>query len=352
MQGSTPQTYTIADCLKWYDDDELILNPTFQRGSVWSTQARSYLIDSILRGYPIPKLLIRTSVDRDSRRTIRDVVDGQQRLRTIIDFSEGKLILGAKAGEFQGLRYGDLDNELKDSFLAYKLTCEQLINADDDDVLEVFVRINSYAVPVVESELRNARFNNDFSDLVKQTIRAVPELWHLGVISERDRVRFVDQSLIAELYAFLDRGVIDGSEADITRYYNSVRTATLDELPNPALLIGPIRQAVDLLAGLEKEPIVQRPHFLMLVAAIMYANGHLPPGKLDMDDVPDPAELLLDAEEAQQSLRVLNEALSTDQEGSRFVAFREARASTQRMRSRNTRFRYIARALAGEFAAL
>jgi hypothetical protein len=189
MQGSTPQTYTIADFLKWHDDGELILNPKFQRGSVWLPQARSYFIDSILRGYPIPKLLLRTSVDRDSRRTIRDVVDGQQRLRTIIDFSIGKLVLGSKAKEFKGQRYGDLSNDFKDGFLSYKLTCEQLINADDDDVLEVFVRINSYAVPLTEPELRNARFDNDFSDLVKETVANVPSLWRLGVISERERVR-------------------------------------------------------------------------------------------------------------------------------------------------------------------
>lgn len=41
MQGSTPQIYTIADCLKWYDDKELVLNPNFQRGAVWSPQAQS-----------------------------------------------------------------------------------------------------------------------------------------------------------------------------------------------------------------------------------------------------------------------------------------------------------------------
>src|SRR4051794_1228376 len=111
MQGSTPQHYTIADFLKWHDDDELVLNPKFQRGSVWPPAARTYLIDSLLRQYPIPKLLLRTTVDRDSRRTIRDVVDGQQRLRTIIDFAAGKFALGSKAAEFQGARYADLDDD-------------------------------------------------------------------------------------------------------------------------------------------------------------------------------------------------------------------------------------------------
>jgi hypothetical protein len=116
MQGSAPQTYTIADFLKWYDDGELKLNPKFQRGPVWSPQARTYLIDSILRGYPIPKLLLRTEVDRDSRRTVRDVVDGQQRLRTIVDFSAGKLVLGTKAKELRGTRYSDLTDYQKDAF--------------------------------------------------------------------------------------------------------------------------------------------------------------------------------------------------------------------------------------------
>lgn len=352
MQGSTPQTYTIADCLKWYDDQELQLNPKFQRGSVWSTQARTYLIDSILRGYPIPKLLIRTSVDRDSRRTIRDVVDGQQRLRTIIDFSSGKLVLGAKAKEYQGLRYGDLEDELKDGFLAYKLTFEQLINATDDDVLEVFVRINSYAVPVIEPELRNARFDNDFSDLVKESVKALNSLWHLGVLSERDRVRMVDESVIAELFAFLARGVIDGSEADITRFYNSVKTSSRKELPDPELLYALVGEAVDLLQGLDREPIVQRPHLLMLLAALMYARNVLPAGKLDFEGMPPRAGMLQDREDIRASLAALNAALSTDQDTGRFVPFREARSSTQRMKSRQTRFEYFGRALAGEFAAL
>lgn len=349
MQGSTPQTYTIADFLKWHDDGELQLNPKFQRGSVWSPPAKSYLIDSILRGYPIPKLLLRTAVDRDSRRTLRDVVDGQQRLRTIIEFSSGKLILGTKAGEWRGYRYADLDDELKDSFLSYKLTCEQLINADDEDVLEVFVRINSYAIPVSEAELRNARFDSNFSGLVKDTAKNAHELWELGVISERERVRMVDQSVISEAYAFLDRGVTDGSEADITRFYTQTSGRSLDELPKPELLDSLIKQTVALVSDLRKEPIVQRPHFLMLLAAVMYARGALKPGKLDLTKVAAPDTLLQDEQAARNSISILNVALSSEQVGS-FASFREARSSTQRMKSRQIRFEYFCRALAGEFS--
>lgn len=349
MQGSTPQTYTIADFLKWHDDGELQLNPKFQRGSVWSPSAKTYLIDSILRGYPIPKLLLRTKVDRDSRRTLRDVVDGQQRLRTIIEFSSGKLVLGNKAGEWQGYRYSDLDDETKDSFLSYKLTCEQLINADDDDVLEVFVRINSYAIPVSAAELRNAQYDTEFSDLVKTTVKDLPHLWELGVISERDRVRMVDQTLISESYAFLSRGVIDGAESDISRYYKETSHQKISELPSKVELETLINETVDLVAELHREPIVQRPHFLMLLASVMYAHGVLPEGKLNFNSVPNSELLLNNRQAAKDSVSVLNVALGSDQ-SERFTRFRDARSSTQRIKSRQTRFEYFCRALAGDFA--
>lgn len=351
MQGSTPQHYTIADFLKWHDDQELVLNPKFQRGSVWPAPARSYLIDSILRGYPIPKLLLRTTVDRDSRRTIRDVVDGQQRLRTIIDFEAGKFILGARASEFAGQRYADLDPDIKDRFLAYKLTCEQLINASDDDVLEVFVRINSYAVPVNEPELRNARFETEFSDLTKWLAKTLTPVWHLGVLSNRDRVRMMDQSFVAEVLGFFLYGVTDGGEARITRIYEDTKHLSREELPNSDDVSQVLLRAGSLVIDLQNEPLVQRPHFLMLVAAVMHAQGILKPGRLDLSVLPAPSSLLQDVPAAEESLKVLNLALASDRAGGPYEDFREARASTQRPKSRQVRLQYMCRALAGDLAA-
>src|ERR1035437_2744222 len=307
MQVSTPQHYTIADFLKWHDDDELVLNPKFQRGSVWPPAARSYLIDSILRGYPIPKLLLRTTVDRDSRCTIRDVVDGQQRLRTIIEFAAGRFVLGPKAAEFRGQRYADLEGDQQDQFLAYKLTCEQLINASDDDVLEVFVRINSYAVPVNDAELRNARFENDFSDLVKSVARTVRPVWELGVLSNRDRVRMLDQSVVSEVLGFWMFGVTDGGEARINRIHEDVKGRSKDELPAEDAVVSSLILAAELVRELAGEPIIQRPHFLMLVAAVMYAEGVLQAGRLDLSEAPPPGDLLSDMSRAAESLSVLND---------------------------------------------
>jgi hypothetical protein len=224
------------------------------------------------------------------------------------------------------------------------------MNASDDDVHEVFVRINSYAVPVTEAELRNARFDNDFSDNVKELVQSQTKLWNLGIVSDRDRVRMVDQSVIGELFAFAERGVTDGAEGDITKFYESVRQRPSADLPSRDLLIELIEQAVPILSPFAGEPLVERPHFLMLMAALMCSRGVLPPGKLRFDALAAASSLLTDSESVVASLSALNGALASDASGGRFELFRDARATTQRMRSRQVRFDHFVRALAGEFA--
>lgn len=351
VEGSTPQHYTVADFVKWFEDKELVLNPNFQRGSVWPSHAKSYLIDSIIRGYPIPKLLLRTTVDRTTRRTVRDVVDGQQRLRTLFDFVNDKLVLGPKAGEYQGKRYSDLDPDDQDAFLAYRLTCEQLINASDDDVLEVFGRINSYAVPVNEPELRNAQFDNEFSSYVKTLAKELSDVWALGVLSGRDRVRMIDQSLVAELVGMWTAGLGDGSEKDITRVYEGFRTSELADFPPAGDIAATARIAGELLRPFAREPIVKRPHFLVLFATVLHFDGHLPPGKLDPSIFKKYQSAgMTDAQNIQDNLEQLNRALSDSEAAvtSDLRQFREARATTQRMKSRQARFEIFCKALSDQ----
>jgi len=84
---SLPQTYTISDFIEWSRKGQLKLDPDFQRGSVWTPAARVFLIDTILNDLPIPQVYFRTKVDAATQTTVREVVDGQQRLRAILDFA-------------------------------------------------------------------------------------------------------------------------------------------------------------------------------------------------------------------------------------------------------------------------
>ena len=96
-----PKQYSINDFRAWYERKELILSPKFQRRRVWSEKAKSYLIDTILRGLPIPPVFIREKIDIDISKSIREVIDGQQRLRAILDFlSDGFKVLKITSHNF------------------------------------------------------------------------------------------------------------------------------------------------------------------------------------------------------------------------------------------------------------
>ena len=64
MKRYDSRVYSINDFLNWNNHNQLELNPIFQRRSVWNESAKSYLIDTILRGKPIPKVFIRQKTQR------------------------------------------------------------------------------------------------------------------------------------------------------------------------------------------------------------------------------------------------------------------------------------------------
>lgn len=347
MDQSSPEHYPIADFIKWNNEKELVLNPSFQRGPVWTTTARTYLIDTILHGYPIPKVLMRTHIDRTSHRIFREVVDGQQRLRTIIDFAAGKFKLGVRSKSYRGANYSALPGELQDKFLAYKITAEQLINASDTDVLEVFARINSYAVPVNAAELRNAKFDTEFSWSVQEKSRKWTELWDLGILGKRDQVRMIGYSLVAEMYSVLLQGVTDGGEDKVTRLYERKKSG----FPEQAEIEERVDRILEVMfervvPGLANESIVKRPQALMIFAAMAHAEFGLPAGDLG-DQVPQRGDDLDGSiDRFTSNLTYLNEVLKAEEPPRRLERFYTAsKSSTQRIASRRERFKIFCDAL-------
>lgn len=77
MKSFDSRTYSINDFVEWDTAGQLELNPTFQRRNVWSEKAKSYLMDTVVRGKPIPKFFIRQKLNVTTRTSVREVVDGQ-----------------------------------------------------------------------------------------------------------------------------------------------------------------------------------------------------------------------------------------------------------------------------------
>src|SRR5258706_16448255 len=78
-----------AHSISWfqdqYKDGRLQLRPPFQRKPVWNDQRRCTLIESVLLDIPIPEVYVQVT-QADDGTEVYGVVDGQQRLRTILQF--------------------------------------------------------------------------------------------------------------------------------------------------------------------------------------------------------------------------------------------------------------------------
>jgi hypothetical protein len=81
----TKTLYKVSDFLSWQKGESLVLSPYFQRRPLWSAGAKSYLMDTIVRGLPVPIIFLREQkTDLTRMEPKRQVVDGQQRIRTVL----------------------------------------------------------------------------------------------------------------------------------------------------------------------------------------------------------------------------------------------------------------------------
>ena len=132
-------------------------NPEFQRPAVWTVSQKQLLIDTILRGYDIPKMYWRrTGINPDRY----EVVDGQQRLRAIWGFVDGDFKLPVNAeyiGDYvlSGISYLELHDDLRMQFDTYSVDVVILDDTDGDEVREMFLRLQN-GTSLKAQEKRNA----------------------------------------------------------------------------------------------------------------------------------------------------------------------------------------------------
>ncbi|MEQ9467392.1 MAG: DUF262 domain-containing protein [Ekhidna sp.] len=203
MKNFDTRTYNISDFIEWYENGLLELSPDFQRRSVWTEKAKSYLIDTIIRSKPIPKLLI--SQRLQGSKNVRIVVDGQQRLRTMLSFYNGDFkISRVHNKEFAGKTFETLPEDIQNEFLKYELGVDLLFDMPYEDILDIFARINSYTVKLKTQEIYNARYVGYFKQTIfKYGLRYVNYFIEGGVLTKANVTRMAEAEMSADLFVSL-----------------------------------------------------------------------------------------------------------------------------------------------------
>ncbi|QXE86376.1 DUF262 domain-containing protein [Geomonas nitrogeniifigens] len=202
--------------ISWFLDlnrnDQLDLDPPYQRRSVWTPKDRRFFLDTVFRGYPSPSIFLHKVSDGGN--TIYRVVDGKQRLETILLFISNKLSIDKEFGDIRlsGKKWKDIskDQDLAKAFWDYVLPVE-FINVDvsSNFVNEVFDRLNRNSRKLVEQELRHAKYDGWFITFVEREAEEL-EWKELGVVTTSRAKRMKDVQFLSELLIVILKGDISG----------------------------------------------------------------------------------------------------------------------------------------------
>jgi len=215
------KTFDINEFLGWYNRGELVLSPKYQRNAVWNLNAKSYLIDTILNGLPIPPIFIRQKIDLELNKTIREVLDGQQRLRAIVEFKNNEFkILKSQSEDYGGYEFESLPDNLKEAFLTFELSVEIIKTDDEATIYDMFARLNSNNMTLNRQEIRNAKYWGVFKVFINRMAKKYKKLFlDLKTFNSTQLARMYDLELLSSLSVLSIDGIITETPSKIDAYY-------------------------------------------------------------------------------------------------------------------------------------
>jgi len=185
------ETMTVKDLVELHKEQMLKANAEYQRGIVWNSTQKKKLIDSVLRGYPLPRIYLH-HVSKNvagMKSEGLEVIDGQQRINALSEFAQGAFklfdpIADAAAAKFPSFiqkqpcpwahkNFEGLGEELQARFLEASIPVAKIETKDANEVRDLFVRLQG-GVPLSAQERRDA-FPGNFTDFILQ-IGGKPEI--------------------------------------------------------------------------------------------------------------------------------------------------------------------------------
>lgn len=223
------ESMVIQDVFNFHKLEELKIDPWYQRRSVWTPTQRAYLINTLFVKKPIPTIYIRHYLDIEKEKSIKEVVDGQQRIRAVLGYLNDEFA-ARHPSHLKPVKYSALTPVQKTNFKMTKIPIGVLVSANEADVIEIFGRLNSISKTLNPQEKRNARFSGAMKQFCLENAAKQVAYWRdSGVfsatnISRMDEVEFVSDIVFNFVY-----GLSDFSATKIDKLYREYDEAFAQE---------------------------------------------------------------------------------------------------------------------------
>lgn len=271
MQDLTVRSESIQRLYNFYLENKLIVNRRYQRKLVWSIEEKASFIDSIIKEYPVPLILLAESEENGER--ILEIIDGMQRLNAVTAFIDNEFsvkglyfdleaMAETKLQKDQGQlnqQHPILDRKICAEIASYVFPMSTYKGASEKEVDEVFRRINANGRHLSRQEIRQAGALSNYADLVRQisseirgdaslndrvvlnnmkmisiTSKNLPYgisvddvFWVSAAIIRREQVReSKDEEIVAEIIAAMLLDEIPASNSTILDEYYSLKAVS------------------------------------------------------------------------------------------------------------------------------
>lgn len=180
MQDLTVRSESIQRIYNYYLENTLIVNRRYQRKLVWSIEEKASFVDSIIKSYPVPLILLAESDNAGGR--IFEIIDGMQRLNAVVSFIENEFAVNGEYFDLETMaetklqkdngklvqKEPILDRKVCAEIVAYVFPMSTYKGASETEIDEVFRRINANGKHLSRQEIRQAGALSNYADIVRQ----------------------------------------------------------------------------------------------------------------------------------------------------------------------------------------
>ncbi|OHB14670.1 MAG: hypothetical protein A2431_00475 [Candidatus Zambryskibacteria bacterium RIFOXYC1_FULL_39_10] len=208
-------------------DGSLVLKPPYQRKPVWTNKQKAYLIDTILGGYNIPEIYMHRETDENGT-TKYNIVDGQQRIRTILEFIDGEFsLLEEYTPNYADFIFKDLPSEAQKKFWGFTIFAREIVDVKEEDVKNLFRRMNKNVVTLNAQELRHATYDGTFIKLMEE--EAEDAFWSENkIVTPNEIRRMTDVQFVSDIFVSMINGIQDKT-IELDRYYQLYESEFADK---------------------------------------------------------------------------------------------------------------------------
>lgn len=343
---------SIAEIAEQMENKSLVANKVYQRAAgLWPPSAQRYFIDTILKDYPFQSVYFHEYVIPKTRRVRKDIVDGQQRLTTIDLFLKDKLRLGKESGNLGGKLFSELEDDIQQSFLAYSVPVITISLSNENEILEMFRRMNAFMVPLNPAEKRHSQFHGEFKWFINRLADEFSPMFNsYGILSEKQIVRMADAELLADLADIVSRGIKNRQPAMFNKLYKEYN----DKFDREDEFDEKISETLDFirtnLAEISGTNMSKGYTFYSLVAGLMHNRfGIIDDNENNKLQYAPMGAFLVNRDAAMQNLMTLAHAHEVkDDEGEYAEYVKACLSTTHRVQQRTARTNWVMRALRDE----